>query len=112
MQFPPSGMIKLNADAVVSDNCSSLAVVARNDRGELLKAWAKNILPCDPLFAEASAIFWTLQLAISEKFPCILVEGDPKICIDTINKNGEESCWSVFNTICNILEPKKVSLWL
>ena len=50
------GWIKLNVDAAVSENVTTLAVVARNKNGEVLKVWAKMHEWCSPLQAEAAAV--------------------------------------------------------
>ncbi len=42
---PPIGMVKLNVDAaILSDKCW-LAVVARDDRGNIVKYWSKATPP-------------------------------------------------------------------
>jgi hypothetical protein len=61
---PPSDWIKLNVDAALSISTTSISVVARDHRSEVLKAWTNNILASNPTIAEASAIPWALQLAI------------------------------------------------
>ena len=43
------------------------------------------------------------ELAVSEKFPCIIVKGDSKICIDALNCVS----WCVSNLLFNILECRK-----
>uniref|UniRef100_A0A2N9FPZ2 Reverse transcriptase domain-containing protein n=1 Tax=Fagus sylvatica TaxID=28930 RepID=A0A2N9FPZ2_FAGSY len=53
---PPPNVVKLNVDAAILRNHSTLAVIARNDKGEVLKAWAKQSKCCDPLQAETSAV--------------------------------------------------------
>ena len=40
-----------------------VAAVARDDRGEILKAWAKKQEYCDAFEAEAAAFTWALKLA-------------------------------------------------
>ena len=50
------GIVKLNIDAALLHHSATLAVVARNHNGELLKAWKKSIRTEDPLIAEASRI--------------------------------------------------------
>lgn len=60
---PTYGCIKLNVDAAVNTRFSFLAVVARDDQGEFLKAWAKEVNIEDPLVSETSTIWWALELA-------------------------------------------------
>ena len=46
----------------------ALAVVARNHQGEVIKAWSKLCHLGSPLIAEAAAIQWAAQLAISKNW--------------------------------------------
>ncbi len=39
---PPPNVVKLNVDVVVSKDHTTLAVVAREGRGKILKVWATN----------------------------------------------------------------------
>ena len=39
----------------------------------------------EPVQAEAFAILWALELAMTEKSKKIIVKGDSKICIDAID---------------------------
>jgi hypothetical protein len=49
----PHRVVKLNVDTAISKNFSTLAVIARDDKGHILKAWAKEHPHCGPLQAEA-----------------------------------------------------------
>ena len=53
---PPRNYIKLNVDATVSQAFTSLAVVIRNEFGEVLKVWTKIHDLCSPTQVEAAAI--------------------------------------------------------
>ena len=77
---PPPNTIKLNVDATISGHRSTLSVVARNEKGELLKAWAKHLDGGDPLKAETHVVLWALELALMEDFQHIIIEGDAKLC--------------------------------
>lgn len=77
-------------------------MVARSDNGQALKAWVKEYILCDPLRAEASAIFWALKLVDEEKFQQIIVEGDSKICFDNLNEVSFNVNWNVSGIIRNI----------
>ncbi len=106
--IPPAfGVIKLNVDVAISKDFSTLAVVARNANGEIIKAWAKDHFASNALQAEAAAILWALELANYEKFPCIIVEGDSKICCDALNNMDSELAWCVYSVLFNILECRK-----
>ena len=97
---PPSDWIKLNVDATLSISTTSISVVARDHRGEVLKAWTNNILASDPTIAEASAIPWALELAIQENYLKVIVESDAKICVDNLNGYPEEWSWEI-SSLCN-----------
>ena len=72
---PPRGVVKLNIDATVSKEKVALAVVARDEKGLILRCWAKLIDGCDPLVAEASALVWALQSAYEEHYQWIILKG-------------------------------------
>ena len=99
---PPKNYIKLNVDVAVSQAFTSLAVVARNEFGEVLKVWAKIHDLCTPTQAEAVAIMWALNLATAENWCNIIVEGDSKICFDALSKAEEPSDWSISSIIHDV----------
>ena len=82
-------------DAAISQAFTSLAVVGRNESGEVLKVWTKIHDLCSPTQVEATAIQWALKLAIDENWSNIVVEGDSKICLDALSKAEEPSNWSI-----------------
>ena len=43
---PPSGVIKLNVDAAIARDSTTLAVVACDDHGRVLKAWKREHILC------------------------------------------------------------------
>uniref|UniRef100_A0A2N9IX98 RNase H type-1 domain-containing protein n=1 Tax=Fagus sylvatica TaxID=28930 RepID=A0A2N9IX98_FAGSY len=53
---PPTGIIKFNVDAAIQASTATIAVVACDEAGNILKAWAKSTPSLDPAIAEASAI--------------------------------------------------------
>jgi hypothetical protein len=71
-------------DTPISDHRSTISVVARNEKGELLRAWAKHLDDGDPLKAETHVVLWALELALMEDFQHIVIEGDAKLCFDAI----------------------------
>uniref|UniRef100_A0A2N9GE78 RNase H type-1 domain-containing protein n=1 Tax=Fagus sylvatica TaxID=28930 RepID=A0A2N9GE78_FAGSY len=75
----PSGAIKLNIDAAVARDSTSLAVVARDDHGQ------------------------ALQLADSEKFRRIIVEEDVKVCFDALNGDPCNTNWREANEVAHSL---------
>jgi ribonuclease HI len=92
---PPSGTVKLNVDAACSSDSSWLAVVARDDQGSILKGWTKVFCSCEAVVAEAKAILWAVQIAKSENFQSVIIEGDAKVCFDAINGDLEKCNWTI-----------------
>ena len=76
-------------------NSTSIAVVARDANGYVLKAWARCVDMDNPVIAEAFAIKWTLELAKEESFTNIIVESDSKIYIDSFEVNSVACCWKI-----------------
>ena len=87
---PPLRVIKLNVDATVSQSRTTLTVVVRNDKGEILKIQAKADCIEDPRVVETKAIMFALQMAIEEDYQQVLVEGDAKVVIDTLQKPSSQ----------------------
>ena len=91
---PPSGVIKLNCVAAVSPARTTLAEVARNDKGEILKIWAKADCIEDPGVAETKAILFDYHQ--------VLVEGDAKVVIDTLLKPSSQGDWTISTIVGDI----------
>jgi hypothetical protein len=79
----------------------SLAIFGyrRYDSGHLFKAWAKRIHTSVQLVAEASAIFWVVQLAKMKDFCGIIVESDSKLYVDAIGLDKAPCDWNI-STLC------------
>ena len=82
-------------DAVVSDSVASLAVLARDFDGNILKCWAKRISLVDPCVVEAIALAWAGEIAIEEHLSDIIVEGDSKVCIDAVLGRPDKIHWAI-----------------
>ena len=65
---PPYGWVKLNFDVVVREEKTSLAIVGKDDKGELLFAWAEQIEPGSPLVGEAKAALCAIKRATEMGF--------------------------------------------
>ncbi len=96
-------VFKLNVDATISMNHLTLVVIAQNDKGEVLKAWAKQSDFCNPIQAETSAVIWALQLSAFESFMNIAIESDANVCFDAIADNSSTT-WVISSLITNIIE--------
>ena len=77
-----SGTIKINM--LQTQILQLVAAVARDDRGEILKAWAKKQEYCDAIEAEAAAFTGALKLASLGGYQKIMIESDSKLCIDEL----------------------------
>ncbi len=92
---PPPNMIKLNTDATVRTNSFSIAVVARDNLGNIRRAWSKQLNTIDPVVAKATAITWALEIVNDEGYQQIIVESDSKICIKAFSENSTDVCWKL-----------------
>ena len=75
--IPPLGLsFKINVDVAVGLCFSFIAVVARDQKGELVFTSTMKMNTTIPLQAEAKAIKWALSLAPAMGKECIIVESD------------------------------------
>uniref|UniRef100_A0A2N9GSY1 RNase H type-1 domain-containing protein n=1 Tax=Fagus sylvatica TaxID=28930 RepID=A0A2N9GSY1_FAGSY len=97
---PPSpGCIKLNVDAAILPSSARIAIIARDEDGLLIKAWAKSVVSCNPLIAEALAIHWAILLAKPEQWTNIIIESDSKVCVDALVTDPYYVDWNI-SVIC------------
>jgi hypothetical protein len=61
----------------------------------ILKIWAKADCIEDPGVVETKTILFALQMAIEEEYHQVLVEGDAKVVIDTLQKPSSQGDWSI-----------------
>jgi hypothetical protein len=61
-----------------------MAVVAHDDKGEIIKGWATHHHLGKPRNAEAEANLWLLKLAMAAEFNNIIVEGDAEAYFNDI----------------------------
>lgn len=61
-----------------------------------------KVFPCVILYLVrlSEAVLWALQLALSEQFLYVIIEGDSQICMDSLNGNSSYGSWSI-SSICN-----------
>ena len=101
---PPLNVVKLNVDAAISSTEAAPAVVARNSAGSILQCWSKIIPIPDPCIAEASNLLWAHDIAQGENFHDIIVEGDAKVCIDSIMGTAGVVRWKLQSLVANVEE--------
>lgn len=77
-----SGTIKINM--LQTQILQLVAAVARDNRGKILKDWAKEQEYCDAIEAEAAAFTWALKLASLGGYQKIMIKSDSKLCIDEL----------------------------
>ena len=53
MEISPTEVVKLNVDAIVIDKFTTLVVVAQDEKGEVIFAWARQHVFCDLVQIEA-----------------------------------------------------------
>ncbi len=87
----------MNVDAALSPTKASIAVIARNSMGSIIKARAKEVPLLDPMVVKAMAIVWALELALSEKFAKVIVESDAKMCIEDLSYPTDTGYWKIRN---------------
>jgi hypothetical protein len=100
---PNAGVIKINIDAAMSSDFATIAAVARNDLGLVVKACAKKIYSYDMCTAEALAIRWTIELAKLENWCEIIVESDAQVCVNVLLSDSVGCEWCIYNLYSDIL---------
>ena len=70
-------------------------MVARSHRGIIVNVWTKPLEYSDPTVAEASAIWWALELAKAANFESVCIESDAKVCIDALSGPTIEIPWKI-----------------
>ena len=80
---------KINVDAAVGPRFSFIAVVARDQRGELVFVGSMKVNTTLPLLAEVEAIKWALSLAPTMGNDYIIVESDCQYCVHLLNDLAE-----------------------
>jgi ribonuclease HI len=95
--------IKFNTDAAVGLSSSSIAVVARNWRGEVVLALSKRVNTTIPLQAEAEALLWADHIAAELGAEEVIFESDSKVCIDELNIVNVLNHWRIRNRLHTFL---------
>ena len=85
----------------IGSNFSSIAVVARDRRGNLVLALSKKAKTTIPLQAEA--ILWAIQLAGDSFWPLVILESDSLICIDALRGKSLNYFWRISGCISHVL---------
>ena len=84
--IPPSRLhIKIKFDAAVGPRYSTIAVVVRDWRGELVFAGSMKVNTTLPLQVEAIAIRWAISLAPAIGGESVLVESDSQVVVQLLS---------------------------
>ena len=76
--------IKVNVDVAQLGAKASLALIARDHRGEVISVWGQCQCINSPLQVEVVALQWVVETAIREKWQLVMIKSDAKACIDPI----------------------------
>ena len=88
---PPSrGWITINVDASWSEGKACVVGLARNYRGEFLKAWFEQMNAYLVAIAECLAVGLAIQVTIEEGYEQVKIEADAKSVFDAIYNFGQE----------------------
>ena len=100
---PPPSWIKLNFDAAIRERKTSVAVIGRDQEGNLVAAWAEQLCSGSPLSGEVNAALLAIQRAADTGFKNIVIEGDAWNIIEPLRNQGSAPYWSLWWRIFCIL---------
>ena len=102
-QSPPRHLsVKINVDVVIGPNYSSLALVARDWRGDLVFACSQKAKTTFPLQAEAESVRWAISLATNLEAENVIIETDSKICQDAIHELMMPPPWRIASILADM----------
>ena len=73
---PPKNWIKLNFDATIREEKTTVAVVGRDIVGNLLLAWLEQFESGNSLLGETRVAWCAMSCVMNEGFKNIILEGD------------------------------------
>ena len=94
--------MKINCNAAIGKDYSVFATVARDWRGALVFALSKKANTNVPLQAEAGALLWSVQLAVSFTSIKVVIEGDSKMCIEALRTQNLDVPWRISRCLIEI----------
>ena len=83
---PQKDWVKLNFDASIRENETSIAVIAISENGEMLLAWVDQLVSESPLLGEAKAALRAIKRAVLEGYINIIIESDAWNVIEPLSK--------------------------
>ena len=100
---PPVGWVKLNFDAAIRENKTTVAVVGRDNHGRVVLAWTDILEPGSPLWGEAKAAYAVVNKAVEAGLKRVIIEGDAWNAIDPLKDKKSASEWTIDVILQNIL---------
>ncbi|KAK5835784.1 hypothetical protein PVK06_011492 [Gossypium arboreum] len=88
---PPTGYIKVNVDAAVSDGCSGFGVVVRDNDGFVMGGCYKfRAEAMDVCWAELQALTEGLKMAKKLKATQLILESDNAMLVNKVNRRAQD----------------------
>ena len=101
--LPPRSQIKLNFDAAICEEKTTVAVVGRDIVGNLLLAWLEQFESGNSLLGETRAAWCAIRCAMNEAFQNIFLKGDAWNVIEPLKKSDVAPHWSIRSIFEDIL---------
>ena len=100
---PPPSWIKLNFDAAIREGKTSVAIVGRDQEGNVVTTWAEQRCPGSPLSGEANATLLAIQRAADAGFKNVVIKGDARNVIEPLRNQETVPHWSIKSMVEDIL---------
>ena len=100
---PPVGWVKLNFDAAIRENKTTVVVVGRDNHGRVVLAWTDILDSGSPLWGEAKAAYVEVNKAVEAGLKRVIIEGDAWNVIDPLKDKKSSSEWTIDVILQNIL---------
>ena len=78
--------------------------MGRDEKGDLIFAWAEQVELSSPLVGEAKVALCVIKRAIENGFSKIIVEGDACNVKDPLSNTGMKPHWSIAEVTADILD--------
>ncbi|XP_030924951.1 uncharacterized protein LOC115951982 [Quercus lobata] len=92
---PPTGWVKLNFDAAIRENKTSVAMVGRDNRGRVVLDWIDILDTGSPLWSEAKAVYAAVNKVVEVGLKKVIIEGDAWNVIEPLKDKKSSSDWTI-----------------
>ncbi|KAL0003024.1 hypothetical protein SO802_016805 [Lithocarpus litseifolius] len=100
---PPRSWIKINFDAAICEEKTTVAVVERDTTDNLFLAWSEQFESENSLLGEAKAAWYVIRCAVNEGFQNKILEGDVWNVTEPLKKSDVAPHWSIRSILEDIL---------